>query len=200
MNDHEEIPPQPKSEVNFAPKIGRLAAALVSLIVTSVALVLVFIWPTQWRYFEVRLDSVVVPIRSNRFTDQTQRLTLGGWIDQESSETSLSGAGAGPVAELAPALELTPSPTPQKDEGFSKIELQEQKIEYNRLSFVIYNGSEVSLTTLQFEVILAEGGKRLYDVEVTIAPRTIGDGHVYVGLYPGQVTNVRLAAVNGRDL
>jgi hypothetical protein len=71
------------------------------LIVPAVAILgafAAFVWPTQWRYDDVRADNVTRKIRVNRITDKTQVLTHSGWSNLEPA----------PISDLAmtPQVEL----------------------------------------------------------------------------------------------
>lgn len=44
-----------------------------------------FVWPTPYRYDRYQRDGMTTTIRTNRFTDDTQRLTPNGWLPRVAS-------------------------------------------------------------------------------------------------------------------
>ena len=39
----------------------------------------IFVWPTQWRYDELRQGRDIIPVRTNRFTSRVEKLSTYGW-------------------------------------------------------------------------------------------------------------------------
>jgi hypothetical protein len=45
----------------------------------AVSLLAGLVWTTRFKYGEMHLGSQIIDVRTNRFTDKTERLTMAGW-------------------------------------------------------------------------------------------------------------------------
>ena len=155
---------------------------------------MIFVWPTQWRYFTWKVGATEIPIRSHRFTEATQRLTLDGWVKQDATSPS-------PIQEPAlnqiatPARALEPSPTAS---GYRQIDVEARKNFSNNgtLYVDIYNGSSKEVAGVELEVSRTDGGaSRLFQVDEAVHPKQSLTVNFSSGLEDTQIGEVRLVSV-----
>ena len=165
---------------------GNLGLALLGTAAVVLFLLALFVWPTQWRYFTLKVGTSEVPLRSHRLTDETQYLTLKGWVVQDKSAPSdLS------VPEAFEDPQASPS-TVQ-----AGIEIQKRYVDnIGNIHISVYNGSGEKLSSLKIEVTRTDGGApRLFDVITLVDPRESELVNFSSGLEDGQVGEVRLISV-----
>ena len=147
----------------------------------------IFVWPTQWRYFTLGTGTSEVPLRSHRFTDATQRLTLDGWVSQD---------------KLAPGDLSTPK-APEELQGLLSgtsqdgIEIQKKSVtDTGYIHVSVYNGSSKKIASLKLEVRRTDGGApRLFDVPMSVGPQEAKLVDFSSGLESEHVGEVRLVSV-----
>jgi hypothetical protein len=48
------------------------------------------VWTTRFKYGEMHHGSQIIDVRTNRYTDETERLTMAGWIVMAPADPTLS--------------------------------------------------------------------------------------------------------------
>src|SRR4051812_32834684 len=115
----------------------------VSSLVAAVAVAWsVFVWPTKYKYTELRTGSTVMPVRINRFSGATD-VFLGKWL-----------VDAPPTSTGNPAVANRATPQSLPAEELAKLQLSWTKstLYEERLELRIYNGTTYSIESVTVEV------------------------------------------------
>lgn len=111
-----------------------------------------FVWPTQWRYDDLREGQTTIRLRTNRFSDRVERLTARGWV----APTPFV------PAPYVPYVSPTPMPVPSDQVEAIK---GEASTSGTLLYITAYNGSQWRITSLAVDVAYGGNAARRYTME-----------------------------------
>src|SRR4051812_45998302 len=114
----------------------------VSSLVAAVAVAWsVFVWPTKYKYTELRTGSVVMSVRINRFNGATD-VFLGKWL-----------VDVPPTSTGTPAEAKRAAPQSLPSEELAKLQLSWTKsvLDKERLELRIYNGTAYAIESVTVE-------------------------------------------------
>ncbi len=118
---------------------ARLVVALSAL--TAVAVTAYTVWPTPYRYDQLKVDGDVYPVRTHRITGKTQVLRgLDGWVDAREKRSS--------APTQLPPVEL------------GKLDGTLQVTTYGWIEAAIYNGTNRDLGRVTVELAGFDRNKR----------------------------------------
>ncbi len=129
-------------------------------------------------------------------TDTTQRLTLEGWVTQDTASPSpIQEPAVNQVGKATPARTLEPSPAAPSYTQ-TGIEVRKNFCSSGTLYVDIYNGSSEEIAGVELEVSRTDGGaSRLFQVGETVYPKKSSSVHFASGLEDSQIGEVRLISV-----
>jgi len=132
----------------------------------GLALFTAFVWPTKFRYSEMRAGTNVIPIRINRFTGGTD-FFVGQWVLEQPQH-------------VIPAAHRPHGPESLPQEALQKLEVLQQSHEGSEMTVTIYNGSAYTLEDVTAEIAVAR-----------LRSQPIAKGSAYEGLSAGAVADLR---------
>ena len=158
--------------------------------------IMLFVWPTQWRYFTWKSGTTEIPIRSHRVTDHTQRLTLNGWVAQVEASPMSEPERDALDTPLPKKEVLTTTPSQASGDTQAGIEVRKDFVYSGALRVDIYNGSSEEIAGVHLEVSRTDGGaSRQFEVDQDVRPQESKSVNFATGLDDEQVGDVRLLAV-----
>jgi hypothetical protein len=129
----------------------------------TIVLMGLFLWPTMYRYDDLKLDSLTIPIRTHRFTDEAQIFVRNrGWVTVEPDQQDKQEQKSEPKNKpTSPTVSWLPSNELDRLESEAYITRYDTGISWFHLE--LYNGSSwlVYGLIVQVDVDNIEGSEKL---------------------------------------